>query len=421
MQVLELFVAPVHLDLLGVQVDTSPIRVTITTKSGQGLVLGNAVTELINLFNPPLPAQLDINFLKGKLDQLLVKLDQQLPGIPSAEVPPVPVSEGQILNVTVPPLDLNLLGPVLEASPVTVNASAETGNGLLLGNVLTTALNTLDATPENLAELSGNVNAVLAKVVGVLNAADLTLAPGARGFAARHLANARQPYAHRAGRGRERSDSRPANRFARRDFAAGQRRAARSVDHHEQHRGPPLGPDGRGAGAGQPALQPGQPGRSGRPGWHAQPAQPAGGGRVEFVGRGSGRRDRPTLTLDPLNIDLLGLEVRTTPIIVTLSTQGGEGKLLGNLLTGITTLINTEGVGNAINNVLSTTVDLVSSAPRGLRLEVTLSPLATLSGWRQRMARPVISRGGSDRATAKRHIVCVGTDRKTIFRQGRLQ
>ena len=42
--VVHLTVAPVHLDLLGVVVDTSPIRVTITTHSGQGLVLGNAVT-----------------------------------------------------------------------------------------------------------------------------------------------------------------------------------------------------------------------------------------------------------------------------------------------------------------------------------------------------------------------------------------
>ena len=54
-QVLELFVAPVHLDLLGVHVDTSTIRVTLTTKSGQNLILGNALTALINLFNPPLP------------------------------------------------------------------------------------------------------------------------------------------------------------------------------------------------------------------------------------------------------------------------------------------------------------------------------------------------------------------------------
>ena len=47
-----------------------------------------------------------------------------------------------------PPIDLNLLGLLLQTSPITVNAIAETGDGLLLGNVLTTVLNTLDATPD---------------------------------------------------------------------------------------------------------------------------------------------------------------------------------------------------------------------------------------------------------------------------------
>ena len=53
--------------------------------------------------------------------------------------------------------------------------------------------------------------------------------------------------------------------------------------------------------------------------------------------------------------------MQTDPIIVTISTQGGDGKLLGNLLGGITTLINFEGVSTALNNVLATTVDLVNS------------------------------------------------------------
>jgi len=56
-----------------------------------------------------------------------------------------------------------------------VNAKSQTGNGLLLGNVLKTLLNTLGATPANLSQLSNNLNALLAKVVGVLNASSLTL------------------------------------------------------------------------------------------------------------------------------------------------------------------------------------------------------------------------------------------------------
>ena len=49
----DVFVAPVHLDLLGL-VDTSPIHLTITAHAGDGLVLGNVVTALAHLFdNPP--------------------------------------------------------------------------------------------------------------------------------------------------------------------------------------------------------------------------------------------------------------------------------------------------------------------------------------------------------------------------------
>jgi hypothetical protein len=75
----------------------------------------------------------------------------------------------------VPRLDPDLLGLVVESSAITVNASAHTGDGVLLGNVLTVALNTLDATPGNLTGLSNNLNALLAKVVGVLNATSLVL------------------------------------------------------------------------------------------------------------------------------------------------------------------------------------------------------------------------------------------------------
>jgi hypothetical protein len=53
--VLDLFVAPVHLDLLGAVVDTSPIPLRISATSGDGQVLGNVVTALANLLNPGAP------------------------------------------------------------------------------------------------------------------------------------------------------------------------------------------------------------------------------------------------------------------------------------------------------------------------------------------------------------------------------
>jgi hypothetical protein len=179
--VLNLLVAPVHLDLLGLLVDTSAIHVTITAHAGKGLVLGNVVTDLANLFNPPLPDKLSIDVINTKLKQLLTQLNQQIPGIAPAPVQGVTLTPGQAVSLTVPPINLNLLGLVLQTSPITVNAKTQTGEGLLLGNVLTTLLNTLGATPANLSELSNNLNAVLAKVVGVLNASKLTLPAGALG------------------------------------------------------------------------------------------------------------------------------------------------------------------------------------------------------------------------------------------------
>jgi hypothetical protein len=76
---------------------------------------------------------------------------------------------------TVPPINLNLLGLILQTSPIQVNATNQTGNGDLLGNVTTSLLNTLGANPQNLSTLNGDLNAILGKVVGVLNASTLTL------------------------------------------------------------------------------------------------------------------------------------------------------------------------------------------------------------------------------------------------------
>ncbi len=370
-QVLELFVAPVHLDLLGVQVDTSTIRVTITSQSGAGLVLGNALTELTNLFNPPLPEELNIDILNLKLDELLAKLDQQLPGIAPAPVAPVPVSAGQVLNVTVPPLDLDLLGLVLETSPITVNASAETGNGLLLGNVLTTALNTLDATPENLSELNTTINGILAKVVGVLNAADLSLAPGVINALPPALQTLLNPVLTAPAVGATTpvldlmiasSDgtSPPVN-----VDLLGLVVTTSTIEAHLTAR------TGEGQVLGNLLYNVANLADPGGPAGLLNLLNLLGTGSLNDPGNTIGGSVTPpttpadellTLTVNPLHVDLLGLELRTDPIIVTLSTQGGDGKLLGNLLNGITTLINVDSVGNALNNVLSTTVDLLNSA-----------------------------------------------------------
>ena len=175
--VLSLFVAPVHLNLLGALVDTSPIQLTITAHSGPGLLLGNVVTDLAHLFDPPLPSKLDLNFVNSQLHKLLRQLDLDTPGIGSSPTT-APSSVGQgdrILSLTLAPIDLNLLGLVLKTSQIQVNADAHKGKGDLLGNVLTDLLNTVGATPATLRALNDNLNGLLGKVVGILNASNLIL------------------------------------------------------------------------------------------------------------------------------------------------------------------------------------------------------------------------------------------------------
>ncbi|HWG42941.1 MAG TPA: hypothetical protein VN688_09160 [Gemmataceae bacterium] len=176
--VLDLYVAPVTLNLLGAVVTTSPIHLTLTAQAGQSQVLGNTLTDLANLFNPPLPNTLSIDDINTKLGTLLDQLNQQIPGIGTSPTQPPPLNNGQFLNLTVAPINLNLLGLNLQTSQIQVNATNQTGNGDLLGNITTTLLNTLGATPTNLATLNGDLNAILGKVVGVLNASTLTLPTG---------------------------------------------------------------------------------------------------------------------------------------------------------------------------------------------------------------------------------------------------
>jgi hypothetical protein len=178
--VLDLFVAPVHLDLLGARVDTSPIRLAIRAHAGEGLVLGNVLSAVAHLFDPPLPEQLDLNFINNRLEELLAQLEAALPGLPSAPVSPVTITDNsQVLRLNVPPIDVNLLGLNLKTDEIKVNADAQVGPGELLGNVLTTLLNTLNATPAERERLSNTLNGLLAKVIGVLNATHLVLPAGA--------------------------------------------------------------------------------------------------------------------------------------------------------------------------------------------------------------------------------------------------
>lgn len=370
-QVLQLYVAPVRLDLLGAVVETSPIRLNISAVAGDGKVLGNVLTDLANLFNPPLPDQLDVATINALLADLNADLDAQIPNIPSAPTSPTRAfAPGDVLSLTVPAIDLDLLGLELETTPITVDAKAATGDGLLLGNVLQTLLNTLDATPEQLHDLSENLNQLLAKVVGVLNASDLVLPAGAVDTLSQTLQTLAIPDLVTAAPGARTpvldlvinsSDGTTppvtvdllgvnvtvSNVDALLSAATGDGKILGNLVYNVAN-----------------LLNPG-----GAAGLLGLITDLATGSTSDLLGTGldpttgSTGAASPVLNLDlpPIGLDLLGLEVETGRITVNVSALAGDGKLLGNAVSGLVTLLDTEAVSAAVNNVLGSVVDLVNS------------------------------------------------------------
>jgi hypothetical protein len=372
-QVLELFVAPVNLDLMGAKVTTSPIRLSISATSGQGLILGNVLTALSDLFNNPTD-QLDLAFINDRLAGLLADLRAQLPNFSSAEVPNPVLEEGDVLALTVPAIDLDLLGLMLKTTPISVDVSSREGDGLLLGNVLSSALSTLNATPAELSELSGHLNNVLNYVVGVLNNASLTLAPGATDALSNVLRQLTLPDLVTATPGQtakildlviaQPDGSAPVN-----VDLLGLNVQVGSIDAELSAR------TGDGLVLGNLLYNVANLVNPGGLSSLIDLLTALGGGTTSNLGdvtvglapTASGATPVLTLTLPPLDIDLLGVEVKTLePITVKVSAVEGDGLLLGNVLTAVSSLLNTQGIGAALNNVLDSVVGLLN----GLDLSV---------------------------------------------------
>jgi hypothetical protein len=60
------------------------------------------------------------------------------------------------------------------------------------------------------------------------------------------------------------------------------------------------------------------------------------------------------LDLGPLNLDLLGLQVDLSRIVLDITAQSGAGNLLGNLLCGVANLLNDPGgLARLLNSILA--------------------------------------------------------------------
>jgi hypothetical protein len=85
------------------------------------------------------------------------------------------------MSLTVPPIDLNLLGLMLQTSTIQVKVTSQSGHGDLLGNLLDDLLQSVHASQSDPNTINADLNGVLADVVGLLNTTALTLPTGALG------------------------------------------------------------------------------------------------------------------------------------------------------------------------------------------------------------------------------------------------
>jgi hypothetical protein len=132
--ILDLELAPIDLDLLGLHVDTSPICLSITAFEGEGL-LGDLLCGLSGI----LEGLLDLDDLTDVLEDILsdVLTDAlEQAGDPPSGAEDICDGECEVLDLAVGPVDLTLLGLNVhlddcDNGPVQVCVSASEGEGLL--------------------------------------------------------------------------------------------------------------------------------------------------------------------------------------------------------------------------------------------------------------------------------------------------
>jgi len=184
--VLHLRLDPIHLNLLGLKVDTSPICLDINAQTGPGNLLGNLVGGIANLLNQSAPTTaVGTTSLLGNLNTLLNQVVTTTTGAQSSllgavntalkdafgqlghtAVTGTTAGATNILTLSVGPLNLNLLGLVVNldncsGGPVTVAITAQPGAGNLLGNLLSGVAHLLDSPGNPVGGILAQLNQVL--------------------------------------------------------------------------------------------------------------------------------------------------------------------------------------------------------------------------------------------------------------------
>jgi len=180
--ILDLHVGEIHLNLLGLKVDTSQICLQITAQSGAGNLLGNLLSDVSHLLDGGLNLGQILGGLTGQLNNLSTGLSGLLNGALGAIGSPANAATGgaavtaagstQILNLSLGPVDLNLLGLMVHLDncnngPITVAITAQSGPGNLLGNLLGGLSHLLDSSA-NLTALLNKIDKVAGEIAALL-------------------------------------------------------------------------------------------------------------------------------------------------------------------------------------------------------------------------------------------------------------
>ena len=133
--ILDLELAPIDLDLLGLHVDTSPICLSITAFEGQGL-LGDLLCGLSGILDGLLNLDNITDALEDILTGVLTDAALGAAADPPSGAEDICDGECEVLDLAVGPVDLTLLGLNVhlddcDNGPVQVCLSASEGQGLL--------------------------------------------------------------------------------------------------------------------------------------------------------------------------------------------------------------------------------------------------------------------------------------------------
>jgi hypothetical protein len=164
--VLDLHINPIHLDLLGLNVQTSSICLDITAQPGPGNLLGNLLSDVGGLLSSNSGNLSSI--ISTPVNNLLISLATTalLDGALNAVTAPsslgassaaandnvLPTGANDVLHLSLGPVDLNLLGLNVSLDncnngPVVVDVYTEPG---LLGNLVNSVSNLLNPSQNNL-------------------------------------------------------------------------------------------------------------------------------------------------------------------------------------------------------------------------------------------------------------------------------